>query len=144
MKNFQKCIIFMFRNVEWFIFQGRNGLVDSENQFGDWGRGHQCSLQIYDSSSSHGGWEGGKEKEIRLPYIEEEIELHYAFRTFFYWISEIDHYGNGDFRLLLKLLKSVWKGCIIIIIMEFLTYLHSYLNFVLFVHRKNLFLNRLN
>lgn len=60
---------------------GRNGLVDSEGDFCDRSRRHQCSLQIYDTSSSHGGRKGGKEKE-RLPYDEEEISLQDDIGTF--------------------------------------------------------------
>ena len=55
--------------------------MDSEGDFCDRSRRHQCSLQIYDTSSSHGGREGGKEKE-RLPYDEEEISLQDDIGTF--------------------------------------------------------------
>lgn len=104
-------------NIKWNIFffhcLGRNGLVDSESEFSDRSGRHKCSLQIYDSSCSCGGGERGKEEESRLPYTEEEIELHYKSRTFFYWTIESRRKTcrNGGFGLSFKLFKSVERGC---------------------------------
>lgn len=100
-------------NIFFFHCLGRNGLVDSESEFSDWSGRHKCSLQIYDSSCSCGGGERGKEEESRLPYTEEEIELHYKSRTFFYWTIESRRKTcrNGGFGLSFKLFKSVERGC---------------------------------
>lgn len=100
-------------NIFFFHCLGRNGLVDSESEFSDWSGRHKCSLQIYDSSCSCGGGERGKEEESRLPYTEEEIELHYKSRTFIYWTIESRRKTcrNGGFGLSFKLFKSVERGC---------------------------------
>lgn len=99
-------------NIFFFHCLGRNGLVDSESEFSDWSGRHKCSLQIYDSSCSCGGGERGKEEESRLPYTEEEIELHYKSRTFIYWTIEsrrerLAEMEVLDYRLnFLKVLKG--------------------------------------
>lgn len=100
-------------NIFFFHCLGRNGLVDSESEFSDRSGRHKCSLQIYDSSCTCGGGERGKEEESRLPYTEEEIELHYKSRTFFYWTIESRRKTcrNGGFGLSFKLFKSVERGC---------------------------------
>lgn len=100
-------------NEYYFHYLGRNGLVDSESEFSDWSGRHECSLQIYDSSCSCGGGERGEEEESRLPYTEEEIELQYKSRTFFYWTIESRRKTcrDGGFGLLFKLFKSVERGC---------------------------------
>lgn len=102
-------------NIFFFHCLGRNGLVDSESEFSDWSGRHKCSLQIYDSSCSCWGGERGKEEESRLPYTEEEIELHYKSRTFIYWTIESRRKTcrNGGFGLSFKLFK-VLKGDVVL------------------------------